>query len=159
MLADKIDTLGQIVRADDGVHYLFAMHDPKGEFEEVWRFVSSPTTATDPAGSADYWNTTDLLSAGPHLNTLDGVEVELVTTLQDLWPNGIAFILDEEGHQIDDVAMNWETAQNYALNEGRKVVVFKGDGHLDKDEIQNLCDRERALYRDCRGLPEDPKTT
>lgn len=153
MLADKIDALGQLVRADDGDYYLLAMHNPKGEFEHVWRWIPEPFLKNGD------WSALAVLSEGPLLHTLDGVEVEPVAKVQEIWPESIAFVLDEEGHQIDDLADTWETVQNFALNQGRKVIAFKDDGHLTKDEVQNLADRERALYRDCRGLPEDPKTT
>lgn len=63
----------------------------------------------------------------------------------------IAEILDDDGRVID-LALSWETAQSMALSEGYRVRVLRGDGHMSADEIQRLCDAERARYRDCYGL-------
>lgn len=51
---------------------------------------------------------------------------------------------------VYDYIGNWETAQTMA-NEGYRITVHSGDGHLDKGELQALVDRELAAAIDCFG--------
>ena len=65
----------------------------------------------------------------------------------------IAAVLDDDGDVID-YTYNWETAQNIALSEGRKIIALRDDGGMTKDDIQKLCDAERERYRDCFGIED-----
>lgn len=56
----------------------------------------------------------------------------------------------EDGADPYDYPQNWETAQTMA-NEGYKIQVIDGDGHLTKEEIQQMCDTELANAIDCFG--------
>ena len=58
------------------------------------------------------------------------------------------------GEVVDYIA-NWETAIQLA-NEGYRVVVHTGDGHLSRREIQAMVDRERHLVADCFGPDYTP---
>lgn len=60
----------------------------------------------------------------------------------------IAEVLNEDG-SVYDYTYNWESAQNYALSEGRKIRALRADGGMSKDEIQALCNAERERYLDC----------
>lgn len=51
---------------------------------------------------------------------------------------------------VYDYIGNWETAQTYA-NDGYRVVAHEGDGHLSRDELQSMVDRELAATIDCFG--------
>ena len=62
----------------------------------------------------------------------------------------VAEVLNEDG-TIYDYTYNWESAQNYALSEGRQIRALRDDGHMSKTEIQNLCDAERERFIDCFG--------
>lgn len=65
----------------------------------------------------------------------------------------VAIVLDEDGN-ADDYCFNWQSAQNYALNEGRQIVAINDDCTMTKAEIQSLCDAERDRYRDCYGIED-----
>ena len=65
-------------------------------------------------------------------------------------PSTVALVLDDEGAVYDE-AYCWEAAQNYALHEGREVIAVADDGFMSKEQIQALCDAERARYLDCFG--------
>lgn len=65
-------------------------------------------------------------------------------------PGAVAVILnDDDPTWIDDSAYNWETAQSIALDTGKRVVALTDDGYMTRDQIQELCDSERARYLDC----------
>lgn len=55
------------------------------------------------------------------------------------------------GEVAFDYLQNWETCQQFA-NDGYRVVVVNDDSYrMAKDDIQKLCDHERALVADCFG--------
>lgn len=60
-----------------------------------------------------------------------------------------AVVFDADG-AVEDLCLNWETAQNMALN-GSRVLAVGSDGHMSARDIQALCDAERARYLDCFG--------
>lgn len=49
-----------------------------------------------------------------------------------------------------DSCYTWESAQTYAL-QGYTVRAIADDGHMSKQEIQDLCDAELERYKDCFG--------
>lgn len=62
----------------------------------------------------------------------------------------IAEVLNSDG-TIYDYCDNWETAQCLAM-EGYKIVVVADDPPcMTRDEIQRMCDKALADYRDCFG--------
>lgn len=65
----------------------------------------------------------------------------------------VAAVLDDDD-DIIDYTYNWETAQNIALSEGRKIRALRDDGHMSKEDIQKLCDAERERYNDCFGVTD-----
>lgn len=65
----------------------------------------------------------------------------------------VAVVYNDDGTVLDHT-WNWESAQNYALHEGKKVKAVKGDGHMSREEVQRLCDAERDRYRDCFGITD-----
>lgn len=67
----------------------------------------------------------------------------------------VAIAYEEDGG-IHDMAENWETAQNLALSSGYRVEAIRGDGHLTREDIQDMVDHERHLYRDCYGIEPYP---
>jgi hypothetical protein len=76
--------------------------------------------------------------------------------LRDVDPETIvAHVFDDAG-ELYDVTFNWESAQNYALSEGLRVVAVRDDGRMTIADAQALYDAERARYRDCFGIEEMP---
>ena len=69
---------------------------------------------------------------------------------QDYRQTVCAVILDHDG-TVYDHAFTWETAQSMALSDGYAVIAIADDGHMSREEIQNLCDAERERYEDCFG--------
>lgn len=67
---------------------------------------------------------------------------------------GVAVALNKDGSVYDYIG-TWETAQTLA-NEGYRIDVLTGDGHLTRDELQAMVDRELADAVDCFG-PERQK--
>ena len=61
-----------------------------------------------------------------------------------------AIIFDDDG-KVYDHAWSWEAAQNYALHEGMRIIAVEDDGYMTKQDIQELCDSDRASYLDCWG--------
>lgn len=61
----------------------------------------------------------------------------------------VATAYDATGEVYDYIG-TWETAQTYA-NDGYRVVVHEADGHLSKEALQGLVDRELAAAIDCFG--------
>lgn len=59
----------------------------------------------------------------------------------------VAFTKDGEEY---DQCYTWETAQTMA-NEGYTVIAIRNDGHMDKREIQNICNYELEVALDCFG--------
>ena len=45
---------------------------------------------------------------------------------------------------------SWETAQTMA-NEGYRIDVLTGDGHVTREELQTMVDRELDAALDCFG--------
>jgi hypothetical protein len=66
----------------------------------------------------------------------------------------VAEVLNPDG-TVYDHTYNWETAQNIALHEGRKINVLCDDGGMTKAEIQALCDAELERYNDCFGVDNE----
>ena len=62
----------------------------------------------------------------------------------------VAEVLNDDG-TIYDHCYNWETGQNYALSEGRKVRAIADDGHMTIEDAQRLYDSELAIFLDCFG--------
>lgn len=62
---------------------------------------------------------------------------------------GVAVALTKSGSVYDYIG-NWETAQTLA-NEGYRIDVLTGDGHLTREELQAMVDRELADAVDCFG--------
>jgi len=76
-------------------------------------------------------------------------------TNYDLPPGfGVAVALKKDGSVYDYIG-TWETAQTLA-NEGYRIDVLTGDGHLTREELQSMVDRELADAVDCFG-PEHRK--
>lgn len=69
-------------------------------------------------------------------------------------PAIVALVRDSSG-QVVDGTYNWETAQTMA-NEGYRIQVLKGDGHLSKEEFQKMVDYEYEIALDAFG-PEHSK--
>lgn len=63
------------------------------------------------------------------------------------YPVATAYTAD--GKPFDYIS-NWETARQFA-NDGYRVAVHQGDGHVSKDELQRLVDDELAGAIDCFG--------
>ena len=78
--------------------------------------------------------------------------VETINTPTLFYGEGVVAVVYDEDGTVFDYAYNWESAQNYALAEGRLVRVVADDGGMTKDEIQRLCDAERDRFRDCFGV-------
>lgn len=66
----------------------------------------------------------------------------------------VAAAYDKEGELYDGI-YNWETAQTIA-REGYRVVAIANDGHMEKEEIQRICNYELSIALDCFG-PEFQK--
>lgn len=68
-------------------------------------------------------------------------------------PTVVAYVYETEdtsGEPYDEV-WTWEAAQTYALHDGAVIVAVADDGHMSKEDIQALCDAERARHIDCFG--------
>lgn len=81
-----------------------------------------------------------------HLATIPEVE-------RDYGQDVVAVIYNDQG-EIWDYAFNWESAQNYALNNGYRVLAVKDDGSMTIAEQQALYDAERARFNDCFGITD-----
>ena len=67
--------------------------------------------------------------------------------------NVVAVVYNNEG-EVWDYAFNWESAQNYALNNGYHVQAIKDDGSMTIAKQQALYDAERARFNDCFGIED-----
>lgn len=66
-------------------------------------------------------------------------------------PPTVAIVYNQDG-SVYDACWSWETGQNYALHEGRRVVAVAADGGVSVEDAQALYDHEVALYKDCWGV-------
>lgn len=66
-------------------------------------------------------------------------------------PDIVALVYADDG-TIYDGTYNWESAQSYALSEGLRVIAIRDDGHMKRDDIQDLCDAELDRHDDCYGV-------
>lgn len=76
--------------------------------------------------------------------TLDSVTAE--------YGNVIALAINtaDGAFEVYDYMLTWETAQAYA-NDGYRIVVINDDGAMTKDELQQLCNAEFDRAVDCFG--------
>ena len=73
----------------------------------------------------------------------------------------VAVVYSTATGEIIDECFNWETAQNFAAAADQYVVAvaddvftnYKGEKivSMTKEDIQEMCDRERKLFIDCFG--------
>lgn len=72
-------------------------------------------------------------------------------------PDTVALVIDDSADSlVYDWAYSWQTAQNFALSEGRPVVAIRPDGHMAAADIDRLCAAELERYRDCFAVVQDP---
>ena len=78
-----------------------------------------------------------------------------------LSPETVALVYSTATGEIIDECFNWETAQNFAAAADQYVVAVADDVFtnyagekivsMTKENIQEMCDRERELFIDCFG--------
>lgn len=76
-------------------------------------------------------------------------------------PETVALVYSVETGEIIDECFNWETSQNFAADADQYVVAVADDVFtnyegekivsMTKEDIQEMCDRERELFIDCFG--------
>lgn len=74
-----------------------------------------------------------------------------IRTVQERYPYDrmVGLVIGDNGEPYD-VCFNWETCEQYSTD-GMRVLALQGDGPLARGELQGMCDRNRAAYRDCFG--------
>lgn len=63
-------------------------------------------------------------------------------------PPAVALVYNQDG-SVYDACYTWETGQNYALHEGRRVVAIADDGGMTIERAQAIYDADRAAHIDC----------
>lgn len=64
----------------------------------------------------------------------------------------VAVVYNDDG-TVYDRCYTWETGQNYAMHEGRRVKAVADDAGVTIEEAQKLYDAELARHLDCWGAP------
>lgn len=74
-----------------------------------------------------------------------------IRTVQERYPYdpAVGLVVGDNGEPYD-VGFNWEYCSQVSTD-GMRVLALQGDGPLARGELQSMCDRNRAAYRDCFG--------
>ena len=91
-------------------------------------------------------------------NTLTGLNamhpewVDHIVDVQERYPYDrmVGLVVGDNGEPYD-VCFNWETCEQYSTD-GMRVLALQADGPCSRVELQGMCDRNRAAYRDCFGV-------
>lgn len=62
----------------------------------------------------------------------------------------VAVVFDDDGVVIEH-CFTWQTGQNFALSEGKRVLAVADDGFMVVANAQKLYDADRDRYNDCFG--------
>lgn len=79
-----------------------------------------------------------------------------MSTLEDVTRDygkvvAIAISTADFAFEIHDYILSWETAQQYAMD-GYRIIVINDDRTMTKDELQRLCNSEFDRAIDCFGM-------